>query len=393
MVEFKSKKYLHFDNSMEYDDVKNYVENPKKIQMHSFFPLIQYVNSFDKYEQEDKTIERKERPIKTKSRTIMYASHLDSYIYTFYGRRLNALYNTCAIKNGIDDCAIAYRDNKSSKCNIDFAAELIHNICEMEESFIMVGDYKTFFDTLDHANLKTRMKETLVTDELDLDWYQIYKSVTKYRYIEKSLLNEKIGTDGEIKEFIKNRIRSRLENGVKERVKWSYFQTYKEVREFIEKNGVKYNQQKFGIPQGTPISAVFANVYMIDLDKKIQELVMNNHGIYRRYSDDFIIAIPKKSLATVEDFKFVQSEIIDLINESGLTLQADKTKVYEFCNKEIYDLEINKRASIDYLGFVFDGKNVLMRQKSPYKFYRKAYQLIEIAKNKSRAKGLKKTSI
>lgn len=39
MVEFKSKKYLHFDNSMEYDDVKNYVENPKKIQMHSFFSI------------------------------------------------------------------------------------------------------------------------------------------------------------------------------------------------------------------------------------------------------------------------------------------------------------------------------------------------------------------
>ncbi|MBC2117988.1 hypothetical protein HCB06_15250 [Listeria booriae] len=61
-----------------------------------------------------------------------------------------------------------------------------------------------------------------------------------------------------------------------------------------------------------------------------------------------------------------------------------------FKNIGFFNLETSQRTAIDYLGFVFDGENVRMRQKSPYKFYRKAYQLIEIAKKKSIEKDTKK---
>jgi Reverse transcriptase (RNA-dependent DNA polymerase). len=63
---------------------------------------------------------------------------------------------------------------------------------------------------------------------------------------------------------------------------------------FIEK------ESKKGIPQGTSISAVLANVYMIDFDKKVCALLKNLGGMYRRYSDDFIIVIPKEKVNRLE---------------------------------------------------------------------------------------------
>lgn len=53
---------------------------------------------------------------------------------------------------------------------------------------------------------------------------------------------------------------------------------------------------------------------------------------------------------------------------------------------------INKvKKHFDYLGFIFDGKSVSMKSKSPYKFYRKAYKPIRRAKMVQRQKSLTKT--
>ncbi|MBC2025621.1 reverse transcriptase domain-containing protein [Listeria booriae] len=385
MKEIKAKTYLHFDNRMKYENVKNYVENPKKIEKHSFFPLIQYTSSFERYDRD-----KGKRPVKIKDRTIMYAAHLDGFIYSYYGRKLNTSYNTWVLENDIDECSIAYRDNKAGKCNIDFAAELINQICEYKDCFIMVGDYKNFFETLNHSILKERLKEVLSVNELRKDWYQVYKSVTKYRYIEKDLINKKFGKDGQIKEKLRNKKKERLKTGVKKRIKWSYFQTYPEFREFIRSCGVNLNTSAKGIPQGTAMSAILANVYMIKLDQQIKNLVTSHMGIYRRYSDDFIIVIPRNASNTKETFQKIKESTESLIGESGLTLQTTKTKIYAFQEHRIFNLETSQRTAIDYLGFVFDGENVRMRQKSPYKFYRKAYQLIEIAKKKSIEKDTKK---
>lgn len=52
------------------------------------------------------------------------------------------------------------------------------------------------------------------------------------------------------------------------------------------------NPNSYGIPQGSPISALLANVYMLDVDKKVYEIVAAQNGMYMRYSDDFIIILP-----------------------------------------------------------------------------------------------------
>jgi retron-type reverse transcriptase len=49
------------------------------------------------------------------------------------------------------------------------------------------------------------------------------------------------------------------------------------------------NKNTWGIPQGTPISDILVNIYMIDFDKKIHEMAANANGFYFRYSDNIII--------------------------------------------------------------------------------------------------------
>ena len=52
---------------------------------------------------------------------------------------------------------------------------------------------------------------------------------------------------------------------------------------------VNKNQNTLGIPQGSPMSAVLSNVYMIDFDKNMFEYISNIGGSYRRYSDDILL--------------------------------------------------------------------------------------------------------
>src|SRR5699024_1003642 len=196
---YKTKKYLHFDNRIGYKSVESYVTNPDKISKHSFFPLIHYTKDYETYN-EDYIDERDDkRPINEKTRDIMYASHLDNFIYKHYGEMLNRHYNKWAENHSIDECSIAYRDNKLKKSNIDFAAEVINKISTLNNCFIMVGDFEKFFDRLDHVFLKARLMDVLNVKRLSKDWYKVFKSITKYSYIEKNLLNLKLGTDREIK--------------------------------------------------------------------------------------------------------------------------------------------------------------------------------------------------
>lgn len=53
-------------------------------------------------------------------------------------------------------------------------------------------------------------------------------------------------------------------------------------------------KRRKGIPQGTPISAALANVYMLHFDKRINDAVKPLKGIYRRYSDDMIVVCIKR---------------------------------------------------------------------------------------------------
>ena len=373
---YKTKRYLHFDHRVRIENAEVYITDPKKIALHSFLPFIHYISSFDKNIGK-KNPDMKNRPIKPKDRDIMYSGHLDNFIYKYYADEiLNEKYNKLILDN-IDECVTAYRSNKNGKSNIDFAAEIINEIVDFKESYILVGDFTGFFDQIDHKLLKKNLLKVLGIQKLCNDWFNVYKSITRYGYYEKTLLTEKLGTDKQIKSFRKN----------------SYFNQLKEFRVFQRKYPTKKNENKFGIPQGTAISAVFANVYAIEFDLKMNRLADRYSGLYRRYSDDFILVLPKKQAQQIlsdEMFKKIEMKVRKLASENEIEIQEEKTGIFKYGNSMVINLKNQKTTHIDYLGFIFDGKTVRMRGKSPYKFYRKAYQIIDIAKRVKDKKFLKR---
>ena len=375
---FKVKNYIHFDNRKNFRIVKNYVTNPNRVALHSFLPFIQFTVRFEKYTGK-KIDEMDQRPIKEKLRNIMYAGHLDNFIYKYYADEfLNEKYNTWCEHYGIDDCSIAYRNNKKGKSSIDSAAEVINDIVCFEEAYIFVGDFKEFFDRIDHNLLKERLKTVLNVESLSKDWFNVYKSVTKYGYYYKDQLREQFGTDKQLR---------------KEK-RYSYFNQLKDFRGFQRENPCHKNEQTFGIPQGTAISAVFANVYAIEFDSGMEAIANKFEGRYRRYSDDFILIIPKKNrmnlVVTDSHFQQIEAEVQKLAKKNKIIIQKDKTKLLEFKKGVIKKVGSKEMENLDYLGFIFDGKTVTMRGKSPYKFYRKAYKLIGRAIRIKKKKKLKK---
>lgn len=149
---------------------------------------------------------------------------------------------------------------------------------------------------------------------------------------------------------------------------------YKENRNMIVKNPNSY-----GIPQGSPISALLANVYMLDIDKKIYEIVTGHNGMYMRYSDDFIIILPDIEKTKAEE---CLSGIVNLINDTdGLELQNEKTQFFYFdgatisnCSSIFHKDADCKNRYVNFLGFTFDGMNVVIRPKTVTKYYYRMYR-------------------
>lgn len=129
------------------------------------------------------------------------------------------------------------------------------------------------FDTLDHSYLKQKLKNILKMQNLPLDYYNVLKSVMRYSYVERMAVEEYLKQKGQIVKMLK-----------------AYFMNPKAFRLFRNETDslslIKPNKEVFGIPQGTALSAVLANVYMIDVDEKINDIVKAYGGMYRRYSDD-----------------------------------------------------------------------------------------------------------
>ncbi|ECZ8748389.1 TPA: RNA-dependent DNA polymerase, partial [Listeria monocytogenes] len=102
-------------------------------------------------------------------------------------------------------------------------------------------------------------------------------------------------------------------------------------------------------------------------------------GIYRRYSDDFILVIPKSDIVNEQKIRRIETDTRRVASEYKIELHKDKTGLYLYENDKIFDIISNEVSHLDYLGFVFDGTTVKMRGKSPYKFYRNAKKLITFA--------------
>lgn len=377
---FKPKSFTHISQKLSLEDgqwIKNYVSDPCNIEIHKFYPLIhrtivvkRFKKGYDRNGNEVKrhyTIEKGNRKTNAKYREIYYPNHLDAHIYSYYAQKiLEPLYERRLRKDeSLNDSILAYRriplkDKSRCKCNIDFADEVFDKIKNTKGEIAVVAlDISKFFDSLDHKILKKAWCKLLERRDLPKDHYNIFKSLTTFSYVElKSLLNE-FGYKHP-NQLVQRQVQNFVSNGTE-------FRTRIKSKGYIKKNPFRRSEQDkvkktiIGIPQGTPISAFLANLYLLEFDEKALSILKECNGIYRRYSDDILLICPRKEYVSIEE-KFYA-----LITEFKLVIQSSKTQRSFFVEGK---LEKGERP-VGYLGLQFDGRRKLLKSASVSKFYRK----------------------
>lgn len=318
-----------------------------------------------------------------KSRDIYYANHLDANIFAYYAYELSKYYEEILKQKQLTDVVTAYRRN-NGKCNIDFAKEVFDYIeqrANIEDLVVMTFDIKGFFDNLNHRKLKENWSYILSRKTLPKDHYNVFKNITKFSYVEKEKLFK----------LFQNEIIVETKSGIRKK------KLVKKMQYLYEQNAIAFceskdihkiraqgliHSNKFnpnnslrikGICQGSPISAVLANIYMITFDEYMNNLITELGGMYRRYSDDMVIICPCEYKARV------RQELEEKINSlTKLEIQSSKTQIFCFGkrkNKLICMQEFNGKyksnRNFEYLGFGFNGKNVYLKAAALAKFYRK----------------------
>lgn len=344
------KNYSHFDCRTTIENQEKYITDPQNIATHGFYPFIHYQQRFKKYNKKTK------KPTE-KVRDICYASHVDRCIFQFYSHLLDKFYIKEITQRGIASVPIAYRTDLHMN-NIHFAKKAIEFIRQQNRCYVMIGDFTGFFDHLDHNYLKQQWINLIKTDKLPDDHYAVYKNITRYSTWE---LKDLLSING-LADTKEGRRKLYLQKTVLTKEQYN-----------TNRSHICRNNNSFGIPQGSPISALLANIYMIDVDEQINNIIKSANGLYMRYSDDFIIILPTEQCDAV----LKVNQIVSIITQTpGLTLQPEKTQFFSFVEGDLMNCGVlfNEKASlkknhIDFLGFSFDGKSVKIRDKTTSKYY------------------------
>lgn len=365
VVNRSKKQYAHFDWRTDIGQQRSYISNPENIAKHGFYPFIHYEKRSIKYS--------KKKGVKEKVRDICYAAHIDRCVYQYYSFILNSLYNERVLQDGTAAVAVAYRTDLHEN-NIHFSKRAYDYIKANAPVHIMIGDFTGFFDNLDHDYLKKQWCSLLAVDRLPADHFAVFKNVTSYSKWELSdllYLNNLEDTKSGRKE-LNNMGRILSPN------------QYKANRSHIQKN-----TSPFGIPQGSPISGILANMYMLDVDKKVNDAVNGLGGLYIRYSDDFMIVLPE-----TDDIDAIlqMHRLTEMIKEAPrLSLEPNKTQYFHFDNGslvncgKLFDPDADdSHKTVDFLGFSFDGHKIRIRAKTVSKYY---YRMYRKARNIAKSGG------
>lgn len=420
---FKIKRYPHIglplNNNDRYKWIEKYVTDPKMISKHSFLPFIHKTSRVKKYRKEYspkdgiavRNAENKKvlRKPDQKKRELFYASHLDSLVFSYYAKLLSDCYEIKIrdSKHNLTEVVSAYRsvpinpekENSSNKCNIDFANDVFNHVLnyKQDEFAVIAFDISSFFDNLDHKLLRHVWMEIIDKDKMPLDHFNVFKNITRFSHVDIVDVFEefktkiytrkvnKFNTYLEIKQKKIDSIRYlRNQNAIAFCTKEDFFKLKGKLLQpsrtkKMPDGSIKYRD--FGIPQGSPISSVLANIYLFHFDQVINKFISDNDGIYRRYSDDMVVVCPltiKEKLT-----ELVYSEI----KKYKLEIQKKKTQVFQFkrvhdnlvCGQE-FDGVINWNKNFIYLGFEFDGSHVFLKPASLSVYYRKMKRSVNRSK-------------
>lgn len=389
----KPKTYKQFDNTFDFakenNKIKSLLKDPtlKKVGSHAFAPHLKILVKTPRYKF-DESIDT--YGLETKIRPISFSSHFDSYIYSYYAFALTEAYQDFIKRDRFDHCVMAYRSDLGGDCNIQFAKsafDAVKSMISNEGKCAAIAlDITGYFDNIDHEQLKAKWCDVINEKELPLDQYKVFKSLTAYSYVGKASFLNHFGVDTEKAEKFHNL----LDLIPDDLAGPSYIEKFNLIRkrQLIVRNKPKLNRDGSyshkGIPQGSPMSSVLSNIYLVDFDRWLSNIgrLMGFH--YMRYCDDLLIICKSK------DVVYLNNEVISEIkNKYGLSINTKKTEIIEFRPNDsgkIRGFNIKKPGglattkaneqqyyqSLQYLGFEFNGQNIYIRPGSLSRYFRKA---------------------
>lgn len=339
---FARRNYFHFDESVSPETARNLATNPGRVSKWGFLPMLHCMLSTRKVKRlSNGTLEKK-----SKERPIEYAAHKDAAIYAAYGFLLTGEYEKELQTRELSDVVTGFRPS-TQRCNIDFAKESFDWIANKGPCVALAFDIENFFNALDHSILKTQWSQVMGRGRMSDDHFAVYRSLTRYSYVDRSEVFKEFGIS-----------LSNPRAGGRTRICSS-----EDFRLRVRGKGlIRVNNTPRGIPQGSPMSAVLSNIYMLDFDADVYEQVSRVGGLYRRYCDDMLCVVPAEAALDIENY------VMARISDYRLTIQVSKTKRHRFTEQ---NGRLITDTPLQYLGFLFDGTRTLVRTASLARYYRK----------------------
>ncbi|MCB2066170.1 MAG: hypothetical protein KDE15_05965 [Erythrobacter sp.] len=337
----KERKYVHFDLPLSEERRTNISFTDQEICGHSFWPLLAY----DSVERRAKKNEAGEIYFEEKSRPIKFASHLDAAIFEWYGKRLSEIYESRINRELFASSILAYRANIGD--NIAHAKSLFDEIASRGECIAIAVDVSGFFDHIRHDVLAATLREVLGVSRLSNMDYKIFERMTRFSWVDSNAIQARLGS----RYGRRGRICSATE--------------FRNLVRPKQASLVQENSECFGIPQGTPLSGLYANISMLGADEELQSRLAAFGGSYRRYSDDIAVVLPT-SVDPQEGVTIIEK----VLKGIGLELSVHKTEISKFL---IADGALTADKPFQYLGFTFDGQRKLIRQSSLNRYYSKMH--------------------
>lgn len=368
-------KRAHFDYPIaEESDIIAFVNDRERVEKHAFYPFLHHEISFRRFRKDRKN--KKKYRIEVKSRPIRVASHRDTYIFHHYSQMLSEKYEAFLTETPINDCVLAYRAGKGS--NIDFAQEAFSKIKNMGECVVIAADLRNFFETIDHVHLKASWVKLLGQSKLPTDHFKVFQAITRYAFVEVSQLKRALG----LKQT--------------DRLPRPIFSSTNKMRNVLRKkdafgrNLIQRNQNCFGIPQGSPISALLSNISMVNFDIELAQFGNTVGGLYRRYSDDVLLAVPTEFYSQAIDT--LEQAISGVPGDLSENREKRVVSVFNVHGQlvpgqiEVGGVVVHSRM-LQYLGFLYDGERVTIRSQTLARYWRKTIQGVRAAKRRAAKNG------
>ncbi|PWV44454.1 reverse transcriptase/maturase family protein [Chitinophaga sp. S165] len=398
---YHKKGYIHFDPRIWFPDkhqeIKDIIrcgllvpnpQNPQYQQYYSFFPFLKIITKTPRYRYQ---FEEGHYDLETKKRPICFAAHRDSLIFGYYSYALTRVYEAYIKDHRFDDTVLAYRSDLG-KCNIQFAKEVFSEVKCRNECSAIALDIKGYFDNIDHSILLDKWRK-VIGGRLPEDQMRLYEILTKYSYIKpESLLKKYKGPKKRNEESLSTLMD--IVPGIRLTDK---FRCLKKDQLIVTNNKLNSNTNRLcGIPQGSPISALLSNIFLIDFDADLKQKSISEGFVYRRYCDDILLICETEKAHNLMNF------VIKKISEEYfLTIQPAKVDLIDFRknsqgkirgfmrprkiikkfgekNKETIKESPAQTTSLNemrfykplqYLGFEYNGKDILIRSSSLSRYY------------------------